>query len=477
MINFKTDENLGKTVDRMTAMCFGYEPIHDMFEMRIYGGGHKFSRLCAFKFHSALKNHNCPSFSIAFVVKLRSKTFHHKDANDKSTYTTDPSQWFIFKNISPTQVDVLGKNELFANYGFDIDKFFKSDMFIKSVEQFKKLIDKGLEKEVPAFIEKLKAGTADGDSSDIKEVNRFADAIRSSIQNLSKPVVNDKYYRLHVGSFGECGDVDINEVDSDKFKCKVTKVKENGEDAWKIEELDGSWVATFHDEAAANAFAEQYPVLKAKYINQSVSEAQQNVEESAGKGSTLKEVLDDLNSFVKDDNDWLNAEVVAFSADGKKYKVDFVGQGDNNEIIVNLGKQMKLKNEAKEAVDEASDELRSTAEKLKQYNSKYVSWEQLTDISNDDGTLEQHVWLKSPNGVLVCRMDSNGEKATYFIVDKDHNKLVEVGHDGMKGMFVYAFSPTSPKEDVPADMPTSLECDNDKELDAAIEESLKEIYK
>jgi len=155
MITFKTDENLGKTVDKMTAMCFGYEPIHDMFEMRIYGGGHKFSRLCAFKFHSALKNHKCPYFSIAFVVKLRSRGFHHKDVNDKSTYGTDPSQWFIFKNISPTEVDVLGKNELFLNYGFDIDKFFKSDMFIKSIEQFKKLIDKGLKKEVPAFIAKL----------------------------------------------------------------------------------------------------------------------------------------------------------------------------------------------------------------------------------------------------------------------------------------------------------------------------------
>jgi len=74
-------------------------------------------------------------------------------------------------------------------------------------------------------------------------------------------------------------------------------------------------------------------------------------------------------------------------------------------------------------------------------------------------------------------MDSNGEKSTYFIIDKDHNKLVEVGHDGMKGMFVYAFAPTSPKEDIPDDMPTSLEGENDKDLDAAIEESLKEIYK
>ena len=54
-----------------------------------------------------------------------------------------------------------------------------------------------------------------------------------------------------------------------KFKCKVVKVKENSKDAWSVKTInpeDGGWVATFLDEEAAKRFAEEYPALKAEYL-------------------------------------------------------------------------------------------------------------------------------------------------------------------------------------------------------------------
>jgi len=59
------------------------------------------------------------------VSKLRSKIYRKATAN--------PSQWFIFRKINPIRVDVLDKKALLVNYGFDIDKFFDSDLFNKAL--------------------------------------------------------------------------------------------------------------------------------------------------------------------------------------------------------------------------------------------------------------------------------------------------------------------------------------------------------
>ena len=308
---------------------------------------------------------------------------------------------------------------------------------------------------------------------------------------------------------------------------------------------------------------------------------QAGVNESASKNTKLKEILDDLNSFVKEDKDWLTASVVAFTEDGKKYKVDFVGQGDNGEIIVNLGKQVKLKGEAEkvdeataseddieevtiddmlklakkfyphnkdggktspivgivdghladftavafakherhpdpgtfflhdgtkasmdaleeqlevgmydesEKVNEASAEADAEAQKLKQYDGKPVDWKEVS-THVDDGNGESHIWLKSPNGVLVCRVDvktygrgEEDEPSGFYIVDKQNAKLVEVGHGytGDSDRFVYAYTPNGVKLDVPDDATTSEDEEawiKEKELDRAIEEGLKEIYR
>lgn len=285
---------------------------------------------------------------------------------------------------------------------------------------------------------------------------------------------------------------------NDKFKCKVTKTREDGEVVWTVNELDGLWVATFHDEAAARAFAEQYPKMKADYIAKSTQTEAEKLNEVSLNLHDLKEVtVDDMLKLAKKlyphNSDGGKTSPIVGIVDG--HLADFTavafakheGHPDPGTFFLHDGTQASLNaleeqlevgqyGEAEKA-DEPFAELKATAEKLKQYNSKYVSWEELTELADDNGALEQHIWLKSPNGILVCRMDSYGEKATYYIVDKDSNKLVEVGHDGMKGMFKYAFMPSGTKMDIPDDMPTSLESKLEKELDDAIEEGLKEIYR
>lgn len=190
MIKFKEDENLGKAVTKATAWCFGVEPIESLWQLRFAAGGHKFSQLCAFKFHSAMPNQEHPDFSIAFVAKLRSHIFKRQNLN--------PSQWYIFKKVSDVQTDVLGPKELFVNYGFDIEKFFDSDMFKATVSKFKQLIQKGLKTEIPAFEQKDK--NIDNDKADIE---RFSQAIAEGLNKIDSHTVNQKYYKLFVGSYGD----------------------------------------------------------------------------------------------------------------------------------------------------------------------------------------------------------------------------------------------------------------------------------
>ena len=52
----------------------------------------------------------------------------------------------------------------------------------------------------------------------------------------------------------------------------------------------------------------------------------------------------------------------------------------------------------------------------------------------------------------MCRIDTYGERSTYYVPDLAKNELVEVGHDGFAG-FVYNYSSKSFREEIPDDMP------------------------
>jgi len=46
----------------------------------------------------------------------------------------------------------MDKESMLAQYGFDVDLFFKSDLFEQGVKKFKQAIDKGLKDYVPAYV-------------------------------------------------------------------------------------------------------------------------------------------------------------------------------------------------------------------------------------------------------------------------------------------------------------------------------------
>lgn len=309
MVKFKDDEFLGKTVKNTRLYCsIGVEPIKDVFQLRYAGGGNKFSSLCGFMFDTAAEGAEFPRFMISFVCKLRSKIYRQQQHN--------PSQWFIFRRINKNRVDVLDKKALLVNYGFDIDKFFDSDLFKTSIPKFEKCLKKGLE-DAESF--------AKGQKEDAiqKECGRYIKSISESLPIMMQSKrVNDKYFQLndldaiakdasagisadakkkaldakldaiHKGAEGSMAsaarydkkftandyiykklhgeDEKVDEARNPKdFKCKVEKTKEDGKDAWKVYEVDSNlWVATFFNETIAKKFAEEeYPELKAKYLD------------------------------------------------------------------------------------------------------------------------------------------------------------------------------------------------------------------
>lgn len=348
MVKFKDDEFLGKTVKNTRLYCsIGVEPIKNMFQLRYAGGGNKFSSLCGFMFDTAAEKAEYPRFMISFVCKLRSKIYRQQQHN--------PSQWFIFRRINKNRVDVLDKKALLVNYGFDIDKFFDSDLFKASIPKFEKCLKKGLE-DANTFANNQK------DDAIKKECTRYIKAISEALPVMAQSKrVNDKYFQLndldaiakdaskgisadakkkaldakldaiHKGAEGSMAsaarydkkftandyiykklhgeDEKVDEArNPNDFKCKVEKKKEDGKDVWEVIEIaTNSCVATFFDEKMAKKFAEdEYPELKAKYLdNQDEFVAQnedeeKNIEEDTEEKLKEKELNTDIEESLKE---------------------------------------------------------------------------------------------------------------------------------------------------------------------------------
>lgn len=183
MVKFKVDPELGQTVKDSKLFCsIGVDPIRNLDHIKFAAGGDKFSQLCGFYFDSLNDKIDYPRFSIAFVSKLRSKIYRQQQHN--------PSQWFIFKKINFARVDVLDKKTLLASYGFNIDKFFDSDLFKIALPKFKATIKKGIA-DCEKFGEKLK------DTTQQMEVKKYIRALNESLAELEHSRrVNDRYFKL-----------------------------------------------------------------------------------------------------------------------------------------------------------------------------------------------------------------------------------------------------------------------------------------
>jgi len=173
---------------------FGISPLNNLQELRFYAGGHKFSQLCGFKFKSKFDSpvaKEDPYFQVSFVCKLRSKIWREQNTNT--------SRWYVFVRTSPVQVRVLSKKTLLEEYGFDLDKFFDSDLFKKFVPQFQSAVKNGVEKIIPEFIDRelVAKGGEEKNKVEIDLAKNYQRAISDSIPYIAKTYVEDKNYTLN----------------------------------------------------------------------------------------------------------------------------------------------------------------------------------------------------------------------------------------------------------------------------------------
>lgn len=117
--------------------------------------------------------------------------------------------------IDKNHVDVLDKKALLVNYGFDVDKFFDSDLFSKAKPRFESTLTKALE-DAEKFKETLKSSSEQG------EADRFINAIREAIPLMMKSTtVNNKYYQLK----------DLSALDKEVSKAVSAEIKQKALDA------------------------------------------------------------------------------------------------------------------------------------------------------------------------------------------------------------------------------------------------------
>ncbi len=274
MVNFNDDESLGKVIAKRQIFCsIGLKPIQKVEELSFAAGARKFSCLCGFTFTTAAPNAKYNKFIVAFVSKIKSRIVRQAHRN--------PSRWFIFRPINAIRVDVLDKKACLINYGFDVDKFFDSDLFQKSIPKWEQCIKKGIA-DAKRFQEEL----VKQQSPDVNEAIRCINALEEALPLIRSKNCNDQYWKLvDLDVSNESQKLDefdkFDKEKLDQYRCKVTKVKENGEDAWSVDTIIGNhWVATFSSEQAANEFAEEYPMLKVRAIQKSIEQTHESTDEA-----------------------------------------------------------------------------------------------------------------------------------------------------------------------------------------------------
>lgn len=114
---------------------------------------------------------------------------------------------------------VMDKDSVKVQYGFDVDKFFDSDLFEQCLLKFKKTVDKGLKTYVPAYVKQHGMEKAygnltrgDGEEALVKDVvDRYTKAIEDSMDYIDDKMCNNKFYKLINYDMYVEGEKDINE--------------------------------------------------------------------------------------------------------------------------------------------------------------------------------------------------------------------------------------------------------------------------
>lgn len=107
------------------------------------------------------------------------------------------SGWYIWKHINFNNEMVISKDDLLNAYGFDAEKFFQSDFFLKWLPVMKKQVQDSLNTVVPEFIDTI------SDYRTKKMAMVYANAVQkslSTIENIASDIKlaynADKTYML-----------------------------------------------------------------------------------------------------------------------------------------------------------------------------------------------------------------------------------------------------------------------------------------
>lgn len=173
LVTFAGNEALGEVVSGRKLLCqIGVTPITDLEkQLQFACGFDKLGFLCGFKFTSSYSGSVGKIFYVVFVPKLKSSIMRQQKKGRSS--------WYVWEWNNSTDVNVLSKSAALKKFGFDIDQFFKSDLFKSAIPKFLKAVRKALDVDIP-----LKIQAFQNDHSACREFNRYIKAIEDSLKTL-----------------------------------------------------------------------------------------------------------------------------------------------------------------------------------------------------------------------------------------------------------------------------------------------------
>lgn len=192
---FAQEDTLGKVVSekKLISNLGVGEILNFKRRLQFSCGFDKLGFLCGFKFVSNRAEAKNKTFLVVFVPKLKSKIMRQQ--------VRGRSSWYIWEYINSTEVNVLSQASALSTYGFDIDLFFKSDLFKLAVPKFVKAVEECLRTQVADHMKKLES-SEDG-YLEAKELVRYIRAIQDSLPTLKDSQNASGIFNLGNSSDGE----------------------------------------------------------------------------------------------------------------------------------------------------------------------------------------------------------------------------------------------------------------------------------
>ena len=193
---FSEEPSLGAVVNPSYKVFCNWSPktpIKSVYKITRDVCGHKFSTICGFTFTSNLdvpffvKNPDLglslqygidsitfyPTFQVVYVPKARATHVR----NDRGL-----SGWYLWQHRAVDNKQIMSLKDLYAYYGFDVAKFFQSDLFQKYLPLFKKQITAAYDSTVQDYINKMGTDNENGYSK--RDAMFFSKCVLDSLDKI-----------------------------------------------------------------------------------------------------------------------------------------------------------------------------------------------------------------------------------------------------------------------------------------------------